>query len=315
MAQPTNTFATNDMIGIREDLVDIIYEISPVETPFTSSIPRVDVTNTTHEWQIDELGAAANNAVIEGDDATTDAAVPTLRRTNLTQISDKVARVTRTGRVVNTAGRGDELDYQMLKKGRELRRDIETVTTDNKAKVAGTDTVARELAGAAAWIATNIDDASDATASTGDGTDAHTDGTQRPFEEDQVKAVMKLVFDEGGNPDMLMVGGFNRQIASSFSSGRTNMQKAEDEVLHATFDIYDSDFGSLKIVPNRFQEARTAMILETEMWALGFLPDSNFATHELAKTGDSDRRQIVSEYTIEARNQKANGIINDLDTA
>lgn len=315
MAQPTNTFATNDMVGIREDLVDVIYEISPVDTPFISSIPRVDAESTKHEWQIDELGAAANNAVIEGDDATTDAAVATLRRDNQTQISDKVARVTGTGRKVNTAGRGDELDYQMLKKGRELRRDMEKVATDNKAKVVGNDTTARELAGAAAWIATNIDDASDATASTGDGTDAHTDGTARAFTEDQVKGVMKLVFDEGGNPDMLMTGGFNRQIASSFSAGRTNMQRSEDKVLHATFDVYDSDFGELKIVPNRFMEARTAMILEMDMWALSFIPGRNFLTEELAKTGDSDRRQILSEYTLEARNQKANGIINDLTTS
>lgn len=312
MAQPTNVQATNDMVGIREDLSDIIYEISPVDTPFISSISRIDVSNTKHEWQTDALGAATNNAVIEGDDATTDAAVATTRVVNHTQISDKVARTTGTANAVNTAGRAKEIDYQMLKRARELRRDMEKVVTDNKAFVVGDDTTARECAGAAAYITTNIDDDAGATASNGTGSNAHSDGTQRPFTEDQVKSVLKQVFDEGGNPNILMVGAFNRQIASSFSGGRTNMQKTEDPVLHATFDVYDSDFGELKIVPNRFMEARTAMLLETDMWALGFLPGRNMMTADLAKTGDSERRQILSEYTLEARNQKANGIINDL---
>ena len=195
MAQPTNTQATNDMIGVREDLVDVVYEISPVDTPFTSSIPKVSVSNTKHEWQTDALGAAANNAVIEGDDATTDAAVATVRVINYTQISDKVARTTGTADAVKVAGRGNELDYQMLKRGRELRRDQEKVICDNKKWVVGTDTIARECAGAAAYITTNINDDSGATASNGTGSDAHTDGTARAFTEDMLKAVLKLCFD------------------------------------------------------------------------------------------------------------------------
>lgn len=315
MAQPSNTFATNDMVGIREDLVDIIYDISPVETPFLNMAPRVEVSNTTHEWQTDELAAAASNAVIEGDDATTDASSPTVRLNNYTQISDKVARVTGTARSVNTAGRADELDYQMLKKGRELRRDMEKELLSNKAKVAGSDSVPRQFAGLPSWIVTNISEAADATAATGDGSDARDDGTQRAFTEDQVKEVMRKVFDEGGSPDILMVGAFNRQVASSFTQNRTNMQKAEDATLHASFDVYASDFGELKIVPNRFQRPRDAFVLQTDMWAVGFLPGRNMATVELAKTGDTDRKQILAEYTLEARQQKANGAVYDLTTS
>ena len=158
MAQPTNTYATNDMIGIREDLSDVIWDISPVDTPFTSMIPKISVENTTYEWQTDALAAVnGSNAVIEGDDATTDASTPTVRLTNLTQISDKVARVTGTARAVTTAGRADEMDYQMLKKGKELRLDMESIALSNKPKVAGDDSTARELAGIGAWIKTNTD--------------------------------------------------------------------------------------------------------------------------------------------------------------
>ena len=315
MAQPSNTFAPNDMKGIRESLSDIIHDIRPVETPFMSSVERVDVSNTTHEWQVDSLAAASNNAVIEGDDASTDASSATSREKNFTQISDKVARVSGTGRSVNTAGRADELDYQMLKRGRELRRDMETVLMDNQARVTGNDSTARQMAGVPAWLATNVDKASDGTNPTGDGSDSRIDGTARAFTEDQLKTVLKDVFDEGGMPDTLMVGPFNRQVASTFLDNRTAFQKAEDEALHATFNVYESDFGELRIVPNRFQRGQDAFVLEMEKWAVGFLPGRDMATVDLAKTGDTDRRQIISEYTLEARNEKANGIIADLTTS
>lgn len=314
--QPAATFATNDMVGIREDLADIIYDISPVETPFINSVPRVEASNTLHEWQTDSLAAAASNAVIEGDDATTDASTATTRLSNNTQISDKVARVTGTGRAVNTAGRADELDYQMLKRARELRRDMEKELLSNKAKVTGNDTTAREFAGVPAWIATNTSFDGGGSDPTGDGSDARSDsGTQRDFTEAMLKEVLRECFDEGGMPDILMVGPFNRQQVSSFTGNSTSMQKAEDKTLHATFDVYESDFGQIRVIPNRFQRARDALVLETEKWAVGFLPGRNMATFELAKTGDTDRRQILSEYTLEARNEAASGIVADLTTS
>ena len=157
MATPTNTFSTYDAIGNREDLADVIYDISPMETPFTSAISKNTASSTSHEWQTDSLASAANNAVIEGEDATTTAASPTVRLNNQTQISDKVPRVTGTQRIVDKAGRGDELDYQVLKMGRELKRDIEVALTSNKAKAAGSESVARECAGVESWLATNVD--------------------------------------------------------------------------------------------------------------------------------------------------------------
>lgn len=315
MAQATQTFSTFDAVGIREDLADVIYDVSPVETPFLSMVPHVDATSINHEWQIDSLAAAASNAQVQGDALDADASTATTRVGNRTQIAWKIARVTGTQRAVNTAGRADELDYQMLKRARELRRDMETDLLANNAKVTGNDTTAAELGGIGAWITTNDVFASDGGSPTSaDGSDARTDGTQRAFTEDDVKTSLKLIFDSGGMPDVLMTGGFNRQIASSFSAGRTNVQKVEDSTLHASFDVYDSDFGTLRIIPNRFQRARDALILQTDMWAVAFLPGRNMATEEIAKTHDSDSRAIISEFTLEARNEAASGGVFDLTT-
>jgi len=315
MTQPTATFATNDMVGIREDLSDIIYNVSPVDVPFQSMVRFEEATSTKVEWQTQSLAAAAANAVIEGDDATTDTGNATTRLFNYTQISDKVARVTGTGRAVTAAGRADELDHQMMLKAKELKRDIEKSVLDNKAYVAGDDTTARQCAGVPAYIITNIDDASDATAANGTGSNAHTDGTARAFTEDQLKTVLRKCFDEGGMPGVLMTGAFNRQVASSFTNGRSNVQKTEDSTLHATFDVYESDFGELKIIPNRFMEARTALVLDMDNWGMAFLPGRNMATTELAKTGDTDRRQILSEYTVIAGQEKSCGAVYDLTTS
>lgn len=315
MTQPTSTFATNDMVGIREDLSDIIYNVSPVDVPFQSMVRFSEATSTKVEWQTQSLAAAAANAVIEGDDATTDTGNATTRLFNYTQISDKVARVTGTGRAVTAAGRADELDHQMMLKAKELKRDIEKSVLDNKAYVAGDDTTARQCAGVPAYIITNIDEASDATTANGTGSNAHTDGTARAFTEDQLKTVLRKCFDEGGMPGVLMTGAFNRQVASSFTNGRSNVQKTEDSTLHATFDVYESDFGELKIIPNRFMEARTALVLDMDNWGMAFLPGRNMATTELAKTGDTDRRQILSEYTVIAGQEKSSGAVYDLETS
>lgn len=313
MAQPTNTFATNDMIGIREDLSDTIANISPIETPFFSSVKKGKAENRLFEWQTDSLNATSTTPAIEGDDAPQNAGTATTRLNNRTHIKTRDARVTGSAQAVNTAGRANELDYQLLKRGRELKRDIETVLLDSNAKVTGTDTAGSETAGVVAWLATNTDGVS--TDPTGDGTDTRADGTQRAFTEDQVKTVLGAIFTAGGNPTVLSLGAFNRQIFSTFANGRTNMQKVEDSTLHASFDVYASDFGSLKVVPNRFQRARDALILDMDMWQVNFLPGRNMVTFPIAKTGDSDAKQILSEFGLQATQEAASGGVFDLTTS
>jgi hypothetical protein len=315
MAQPTNTFDTYDAIGIREDLQDVIYSISPTETPFMSSAAREQVKNTFHEWQTDALAAAVtNNAVIEGDDATLDAASATSRIGNYTQIMDKTVVITGTQESVDKAGRASELAYQIAKKSKELKRDIESTLLTNQARAAGNSTTARTFGSIGAWIATNDNLAGDGTSPTANnGSDARNDGTQRALTEDMLKEVIKNVWNAGGNPSVVMVGPFNKQKISGFTGGSTRFDASEDKTLYTSIDVYSSDFGDLEVVPNRFSRDRDALVLDMDYWSVGFLRD--FTMHELSKTGDAEKRQLLVELTLISRNEAASGGVFDLTTS
>lgn len=314
MTQPADTFSSYDAIGNREDLSDVIYDISPTDTPFMSGIAKNSATVTFHEWQTDSLATASGtNFVIEGDDATTDASTPTTRLGNYTAISDKVARVTGTQRANDSAGRGDEMDYQMMKRSKELKRDVETILLNNNARVAGNDTTARECAGVESWIATNTSAGAGGADPTGDGTDARTDGTQRVLAESDVSTVLASIADAGGDPTKIMVGSFNKQAFSALSGNSSRFVDGQEQVLSPAVHVYRSDFGDLEIVFNRFQRARSALILDMDMWAMSTLRD--FQSTDLAKTGDTERKQILVEYTLESRQEAASGIVADLTTS
>ena len=315
MTQPTNTFDTYDAVGIREDLQDVIYSISPTDTPFMSSAAREAVKNTLHEWQTDALAAAStSNAVIEGDEATLDASVATVRVSNHTQIMDKTVVITGTQEAVDKAGRASELAYQIAKKSKELKRDIEATLLSNQAKVAGDASTARKFGSISSWIATNDNFAGDGSSpSPVDGSDARGDGTQRALTEDQLKSVIKGTWNAGGSPSVIMVGPFNKQKISGFTGGSTRFDASEDKTLYTSIDVYSSDFGDLEVVPNRFQRDRDLFVLDMDYWAVGFLRD--FTMHELSKTGDSEKRQLLTELTLISRNEGASGGVFDLTTA
>jgi hypothetical protein len=315
MTQATNTFDTYDAVGIREDLQDVIYSISPTETPFMSAAAREQVKNTFHEWQTDSLAAAVtNNAVIEGDEATLDASTATSRIGNYTQIMDKTVVITGTQEAVDKAGRASELAYQIAKKSKELKRDIESTLLTNQARAAGSSSAARTFASMGAWIATNSNKASDGTDPTAsDGSDARNDGTQRALTEDMLKDVIKGTWNAGGNPSVVMVGPFNKQKISGFTGGNTRFDASEDKTLYTSIDVYSSDFGDLEVVPNRFSRDRDALVLDMDYWSVGFLRD--FTMHELSKTGDAEKRQILAELTLISRNEGASGGVFDLTTS
>lgn len=183
--------------------------------------------------------ATTANAVLEGDDATTDAVTPTVRLGNICQISDKVARVTGTQQVVDKAGRDDEMNYQVLLKGLELKRDMESILLTNQAKSSGSDSAARKLASVLSWIKTNTDrDAVGAGAdpTAADGTSTRTDGTQRAFTEAQLKTVLAATWAQGGDPDTIMLGGFNKQVMSSFVGRGTPMEDTKSKKIVAAVD-------------------------------------------------------------------------------
>ena len=313
MTQPSNTFSSYDAIGNREDLTDVIYDISPITTPFLSAITRTTAEATFHEWQTDALAAAAQNSVIEGDDATTDASTATTRRGNYTQISDKVPRVTGSQQAVRKAGRKDELAYQVAKRARELKRDMEFDILSNNARAAGSDSVARVSAGVPAWLLNNTVHGSGGSAAAGTGADTTTNGTQRAFGESQVRAVLKDIYDSGGDPDCILVGSFNKQKFSEFTGGATKNIDVQDKRLVYSVDVYESDYGILEVKPDRFSPARTAFILQTDMWAIAYL--RQFHVKPLARTGDTERKQLIVEYTLESRNEAASGAVFDLTTS
>ena len=314
MAQPTNTFDTYDSVGEREDLSDVIYSISPTDTPFLSSAAKTKATAVLHEWQTDALAAAVtNNAVIEGDEATLDASVATTRLSNSSQIMDKTVVITGTQESVDKAGRASEIAYQIAKKAKELKRDMESTLTSNNAEVTGGSGTARQLGALGSWVITNDDLASDGASGAGAGNAAHTNGTQRAFTESQLKSVIKSVWNAGGDPSMIMVGPFNKQKLSGFTGNSTRFDAGADATLYTSVDVYASDFGQLQVVPNRFSRDREAYVLDMDYWGVAFLRD--FSMHELAKTGDSEKRQLLVEATLESRNEAASGSVMDLTTS
>jgi hypothetical protein len=320
MALPSNTFATYEAVGNREDLSDVIYRIDPTDTPFMTGAEREKASAVNHEWQTQALAAASgSNAVLEGDDATTDAATPTVRLGNMCQISDKVARVTGTQQAVTHAGRDNELAYQEMLKGLELKRDMETILVGtNQAKVTGDDSTARKTASVLSWLKSNTSKGSAGGAadpSASDGTGTRTDGTQRAFTEPLVKTVLQSIWTNGGKPETIFTGGFNKQAFSTFTGRATPTEDTKAKKIVASVDAYVSDFGTLKVVPNRFQRARDVLVLQMDMWAVAYLNGRKMVSIALAKTGDSDRRQILSEYALVARNEKASGGVFDLTTS
>lgn len=312
MAQPADTFDTYDAVGNREDLSNIISNISPTTRPFMSAIRKGTATATNHEWQTDSLSPAADNARIEGDNATTTASTPTVRLGNQTQIADKVPMVTGTQSKVDSAGRSDEMTYQVMKKGKELLNDVERALLLNNAKVVGSSTVARELAGVPAWLATNTSFGATGADPTGDGTDARTDGTQRAFDEAFLKSVLSSCYDEGGEPNMIMVGSFNKQAMSGIVAP-AQRQIGNDSRLNTALSVYVSDFGDLTVVPNRFSRPRDMLVLDTDLFELSELRP--LSETPLAKQGDNDRVQLLWEGTLKSTNEAGSGIVADLTTA
>jgi hypothetical protein len=316
-----SSFNTFGAIGNREDLSDQIYRIDPTEVPFFSGIDKVKSKATNHEWQTQALAAAStSNAQLEGDDNyNADAGTVTVRLGNICQISRKTPSVTGTQEAVEHAGRGSEWDYQKMLKGLELKRDVEAILTGaNQAKVTGATTTARKLADVLSWIKTNTDKGggtgADPTAA--DGTSLRVDSaTQRAFTENQLKGVIKKCYDQGGKPDTILMGSFNKQAFSMFTGRATATQDAKTKLITASVDVYDSDFGKLKAVPDLFMRTKDVLVLEMEKWAYASLPGRNFTFMPLAKTGDANKGTLLAEYTLEARNEKASGGVFDLTSS
>lgn len=315
MAQPTNTFDTYDSVGIREDLSNVIHNISPEETPFYSKSAKKAAKNTFVEWQTDSLRASAANAHIEGDATTAEARTATTRLGNYTQIFKNAVVVSDSDDNVDNAGRAKEIAYQTLKIAKEQKLDIEKALFENNARAAGSSSVARKLAGAPAWLTTNTVAGSGGADPTGDGTDARTDGTQAAFSQANFDTVMQSIWVAGGKPDTVYLSAFQMNVALGFT-GNNNQRssvQAGDERVVKSLAVYVTPWGSVEFMPSRENRSRDVMIMQDDMWEVASLRGTKNVA--LAKTGDNTTRQVVTELTLCAKNEAANGIIADRTTS
>lgn len=321
MGQPlTNTFTTFASIGNREDLVDTIYNISPTDAPFQANIAKVKATAKFHEWQTDVLAAAATNAVIEGYDVlnsgfTFQSVTPTVRLGNRTQISEKDVQVTGSQDAINKAGRKRELVYQLLKKSKELSRDMELNLTGNYAIGTGNFSVAATYRSLETWA--GVTSTNNYSQGTGGAVSvagaAKADGTQRALTETLLKSAIQGAWTNGGDIDLIMVGPFNKTVISTFTGNNTRTQDTSDKKLISAIDVYVSDFGTHKVVANRFSRDRTVHCLMTDMFAIANLRPKQ--TIDLAKTGDNEKAMILTEYTMESRNDSGSAWVFDCTTS
>ena len=236
-----------------------------------------------------------------------------MRLGNYLQISDKVAKVSGTQQVVDKAGKADEMGKQVAYKMVELTRDIEKSALANKARNAGSGAVARVAAGAETWILTNSSGGAGATASAGNGTTARVAGTPRAFTEDLLKAQLAACADAGGDPNLILLGSFNKQAMSAFDGNVTRNTDAARNELRTAIDLYESDFGLLEVVYSPQSNSASALIIDTELWSLPML--RGFETNPLAKNGDYERKQVLTEWTVECGDESGNAAVYDLTTA
>lgn len=320
MAQPTNTYDTYDQVGIREDLTDIIHNVSPTDTPFYSSVAKTTAANTFHEWQTDAIRPSGANAHIEGDDTTATARTPTVRLGNYTQIFKDAVVVSGTDTAMNKAGRGDEMDYQMVKVGQELRLDVEKALLDNNARVAGNSTTARELAGVPAWLYTNtvFENGASGADPAGDGTDARTDdGTPVAFSQARMDSCLQSIWENSnGERDLtVLLNAFQMNAALGFV-GNNNQRatiNAEKAMTANVIDVYRTPWGQIDFVMSRECRARDIHALDMSMFKIAVA--RGFETEVLAKTGDNQKKQILTELTLECCNEKASGAVYDNATS
>ena len=318
MVQPTETFDTYDAVGIREDLSDVIHNISPSDTPFYSMCKKINIKNQLYEWQTDALRASADNKHIVGDDTTAQAVTATTRLNNRAQIFKDAVTVADSNEAYDAAGRGKELAYQSLKVAKAQKLDIERALFLNNAKVTGSSSVAPELAGVPAWLATNTVFESGNTGAdpTGDGSNARTDdGTPVAFSQARFDSAMQAIWESGGKPEKVFLSSFQMNVALGFD-GNNNQRStigAGDRKVINNLKVYVTPWGDVEFIMSREHRSRDVFIMQPDMWKIGMYRGTKNVA--LAKTGDNTKRQISTELTLISCNEAASGAVYDNTTS
>jgi len=323
MAIATNTRTTYGAIGIREDLSNIIYNISPMDTPFMSNIGKGSCDNTLFEWQTDSLAAAAANQQIEGNDSMAALAVaePT-RLTNYAQISYKAVQTSGTAEAVDFAGRKSSQAYQLAKRAKEIKRDMEKMLLSNDVKVAGDATTARKTAAVMSWLGTGAAGTSNiilgsaspvvGVTNAATGTSVASFGTPAVLTMAMINLAMERCFTLGGEPSTILAPADLKQKISALGGSViadlvTNHDKPTQGTAVNAVDVLVTDFGTLKIVPSRLMLDNMLFFVDYDFWSVDYLRP--FQTETLAKTGDSVKQLMIAEYGLRAKNGLANAAV------
>jgi hypothetical protein len=319
MAVPANTFQRTGKVAVREELHDTISNIAPTQTPFMSNIGSDGADNTLVEWLTDTLAVADDdNAVINGDDATNDTLTDAVRLSNYTQLMDKVVGISTTTQAVKSAGGQTKASYQMLKKSKEIKRDMEKRLCSAKPAVPLADGVAGKSAGAVAFTRTNGSrGVGGAAATLSGGTSGYvnaapTNGTLRTVTEAMLKDAMQDAWNEGGEPSMALMSGPIKQTFSTFAGIAQQRREVGNKAatIIGAADVYVSDFGDVSFVPSRFTTGRDVLVIDPSLWSVRYL--QRFNTDELAKTGHADRKLLAVEFTLKCANELGNACIADV---
>jgi hypothetical protein len=304
------TYTAYEVIGKKEDVSDIINNISPTDTPFQSMIGKESVDNVLFQWQEDSLANAAANAQFDGFDATEIAATPTVLRSNFTQILAKAIKVASTTDAVSRYGRAKETAYQLSKRGAELKRDLEFVLLNAQAGAAGTlNNVTLTSIGNTANVAANA--ARTMRSFQAQVAAAHlnvTGGAATPMTETLLNDTLEELYTAGANPSVIMIPPREARVISGFAAatGRERDMGDTKKIVNVV-DVYVSPYGSIKTVLNRFQSNLDNLLFNPSDWKLCVLRP--WTREPLAKVGDSERHMIVGEYSLKHGNQLASGII------
>jgi hypothetical protein len=309
----TQAFTSYGARGNREDLNNVITNIDPTSTPFVSAIGRRNVSNRTYDWQTEDLPAVnATNFAVEGFVAVAQAPIQTVRQTNVTQIMQRTFAVSNTQEEVDAAGKSSELAHQTARFGLALRRDMEAIFTGAQARVDGDDggtPAARRTRALEHFVQTNVSTGV-GYAAPASGTAAMTDGTARAFTQTLLDAALQTCFESGAEPSIIMVGPGNKRTFGTFTGRSNSRVRADVDEIVTGADFYLSDWGELKVVPNRFSRNRTALLLDPEYAKTAYLRPMRTVT--LGTTGDAETRMIVVEAGLQVDSEKAHGKVADL---
>lgn len=338
---------------IKEDLMNAIYDVSSEARPFSDATGSDKSGNFHKEWIREALEASdPDNARIDGSssDGLNDT-VTGERIANYHQQMTKTVRVSDRGRNVDSVGSSDELLRQLTKRQKALRRDEEAALVSKNIAIPGDGTsAAGKLAGIGGWIgtgqnATNTDrgatTGADPVLSGNPGgypTTAAVAGTARALSETSIKNMMREAFINGGNPTMAMSTPACIEILSDYlftSSARVATLQSEASqsnrtdngtgdgrsgggvVAQGSVNILVTNFGTLELVPNRFQpevatDVSDLYLIDPELWERSYL--DGYQTKVLARTGLAENREISVDVTLCSLNEEGNAIVADIDT-